>query len=100
MSVSEYWDKYRVKAALAGAGQHLAADFRSVRVTRRGVIKWTLTVVLAFLFAALVTLYFLDWNQMRGPLGHYLSRRTGREVRIDGNLNVDLFTLQPRIDAG
>jgi AsmA family protein len=36
---------------------------------------------------------------MRGPIGRYLSRRTGHEVRIDGNLKVDLFTWQPRIDA-
>src|SRR5689334_9033966 len=37
---------------------------------------------------------------MRGPLGRYLSHRTGREVRIDGNLSVKLFSWQPRIDAG
>ncbi len=55
--------------------------------------------MLALLIAALITLYFLDWNQMRGPLGRYLSHQTGREVRIDGNLDVRLFTLQPSIDV-
>ena len=55
---------------------------------------------MAILIAAIVTLYFLDWNQMRGPLGRYFSHRTGREVRIDGNPSVRLFTWQPSVDAG
>ena len=57
-------------------------------------------MILAFLFAALITLYFLDWNQMRGPIGRYASARTGREVRIDGNLKVDLFRWQPHVEVG
>ncbi len=35
---------------------------------------------------------------MRGPIARYASRRSGRrEMRIDGNLDVRLFRLQPRI---
>jgi hypothetical protein len=37
---------------------------------------------------------------MRGPIGRWLSHRTGREIRIDGNLAVKLFTWQPSADAG
>ena len=65
-----------------------------------GILRWTGIVIGAVLLAALITLYFLDWNTMRGPIGRYASRHYGREVRIDGNLAVKLFTLQPSIDVG
>jgi uncharacterized protein involved in outer membrane biogenesis len=79
--------------------ERVIADFRDFRFTWRGFFKWTGITLLALLVAALVTLYFLDWNQMRGPLGRYLSYRTGREVRLDGNLSVKLFSFQPSLDA-
>jgi uncharacterized protein involved in outer membrane biogenesis len=60
---------------------------------------WIGVAVGALLVAAILTLYFLDWNTMRGPIGRYLSRHFDREVRIDGDLKVSLFTLQPRIDV-
>ncbi len=75
-------------------------DFRDSRVTWGGFFKWSGITLLAFIAAALITLYFLDWNQMRGPIGRYLSHRTGREVRIDGNLAVKLFSWQPSVDVG
>src|SRR6185312_10371271 len=80
--------------------ERIVADFRDFRFTWRGFFRWTGIVILAFLFAAIVTLYFLDWNQMRGPIGRYFSHRSGREVRIDGNLKVDLFRWQPHISVG
>jgi uncharacterized protein involved in outer membrane biogenesis len=79
--------------------EHIVPDFRGFRFTWRGFFKWTGVTLLALLIAALVTLYFLDWNQMRGPVARYLSHRTGREVRIDGNLSVKLFTWQPNVDV-
>jgi uncharacterized protein involved in outer membrane biogenesis len=82
------------------ARERVIADFRDFRFTWSGFFRWTGITVLAVLFAAIVTLYFLDWNQMRGPIGRYLSNRTGREVRIDGNLAVKLFRWQPSIDVG
>ena len=79
--------------------EHIVPDFRDFRFSWSGLLKWTGVTLLALLVAALVTLYFLDWNQMRGPVARYLSHRTGREVRIDGNLSVKLFTWQPSVDA-
>jgi uncharacterized protein involved in outer membrane biogenesis len=76
------------------------ADFRDTRITPGGVARWTGIVILAFLIAALITLYFLDWNLLRGPIGRYASAKSGREVRIDGNLKVDLFRWQPHIEVG
>ena len=52
---------------------------------------------MAFLIAAIITLYFLDWNLMRGPISRYLSHRYGREVQILGDLKVDLFRWQPHV---
>jgi len=79
--------------------EQIVPDFRDFRFTWGGFFKWTGVTLLAVLVAALVTLYFLDWNQMRGPVARYLSHRTGREVRIDGNLSVKLLTWQPSVDA-
>ena len=84
------WDSVRAR---------IAADFRDFKFTWSGFFKWSGITLIAVLIAAIVTLYFLDWNQMRGPVGRYLSHRTGREVRIDGALSVKLFSFQPSIDA-
>jgi hypothetical protein len=77
----------------------ILADFHDTRLTGRGFLRWTGIVVSALLIALLITLYFLDWNQLRGPIGRYASARYGRDVRIDGNLKVDLFRWEPRIDV-
>ncbi len=85
---------------LAAAQERIVADFRDFRFTWRGFWRWTAITVGAILVAALVTLYFLDWNQLRGPIGRWASRHYGREVRIDGDLKVKLFTWQPKVDVG
>ncbi len=97
MSVTENSAKSRLRSVWE---DRILADFRDFRFTWSGFFRWTGITLLAVLVAAIVTLYFLDWNQMRGPIGRYLSHKTGREVRIDGNLAVRLFTLQPSIDLG
>src|SRR5438552_4042069 len=86
----EHWSRAR---------ERIVSDFRDFRFTWRGFFKWTGITLLALLLGAVITLYFLDWNQMRGPLGRYLSHRMAREVRLDGNLSVKLFSWQPRIEA-
>jgi uncharacterized protein involved in outer membrane biogenesis len=64
---------------------------------RRARFRWIAAAVAGLMLAAVATLYFLDWNQFRGPIGRYLSARTGREIRIDGSLHVDLFRLEPHV---
>ena len=44
--------------------------------------------VIALAVAILVLLW--DWNWFKHPLERYVEARTGREFRIDGNLDVDL----------
>jgi uncharacterized protein involved in outer membrane biogenesis len=79
--------------------ERIVADFRDFAFTWYGFFKWTGVTLFALLLGALLVLYFMDWNEMRGSLGRYLSHRTGREVRIDGNLGVKLFSWQPSVDA-
>jgi uncharacterized protein involved in outer membrane biogenesis len=76
------------------------ADFRDFRFSWAGFFRWTGIVLAAFLIAVVVTLYFLDWNQMRGPIARYASHRFSRPVRIDGDLKVDLFRWQPHVSVG
>ena len=45
------------------------SDFRDLRFTWRGFFKWTGATLLGVIMGALFALYFLDWNQMRGPIG-------------------------------
>jgi uncharacterized protein involved in outer membrane biogenesis len=62
--------------------------------------EWLIGFLLLLIATALVILYFLDWNRMRGPVGRYVSYRLGREVRIEGALKVKLFSWTPSVDAG
>jgi hypothetical protein len=61
---------------------------------------WTAGGTLTVIAALVIALYFLDWNSLRGPIARYVSLRLGREVRIEGDLHVKLFSWQPRVDAG
>src|SRR6185295_3509349 len=99
MSIMPHSDWFHDCWSLPAVRERIISDFRDFHFTWAGFFKWSAVTLLAILFAALVTLYFLDWNQMRGPIGRYLSHRTGREVRIDGDLSVKLFSWQPSIDA-
>ncbi|HXC57320.1 MAG TPA: AsmA family protein [Rhizomicrobium sp.] len=94
------------KATLFGAGAAvrrtgswahavlIAGDWTWLRIA-----KWLAAIFVALIAAAILWLYFLDWNTMRGPLARYASARLGRPVRIDGNLDVHLFSLTPRVSV-
>lgn len=44
-------------------------------------------------------LTFADWNALRGPIGRFASSATGREIVINGPLNVDPWSWTPRLRA-
>jgi uncharacterized protein involved in outer membrane biogenesis len=46
--------------------------------------------------ALVLVLAMIDWNAMRGPVSRHLSARLDRDVRIDGDLDVSLFSWTPR----
>src|ERR1700744_5015405 len=100
MSVTESRNQHAHGWSAEAVRERIISDFRDFEFTWRGFFKWSGTVLIGLLAGAIFALYFLDWNQMRGPIGHYLSRKTGREVRIDGNLAVKLFSWQPSAEAG
>jgi hypothetical protein len=49
--------------------------------------------------ALALVLAMIDWNAMRGPVSRYFSARLDRDVRIDGDLDVVLFSWTPRATA-
>jgi uncharacterized protein involved in outer membrane biogenesis len=60
---------------------------------------WSALVLVSLLAGVVLWLYLLDWNTLRGPVARYASQRLGREVRIDGNLDVHIFSWTPRISV-
>ena len=59
------------------------------------VLKWAGGVLAGTVVTLLLILALVDWNTLRGPVGHYLSGRLHREVRIEGPLRVKLFSWTP-----
>ena len=77
---------------------------RAVRVKVRRPSRKALTitgvVLLALAAAIALFLYLWDWNYLRGPLSRYASEKTGRQVAIAGDLDVDLFSWKPSATVG
>jgi len=53
---------------------------------------WTTTV--AVLILVVLVLAFFNWNWAKGPVQRMVTSATGREFRIDGDLDVDYFPLE------
>lgn len=60
---------------------------------------WAYVLAVVAVLLVIFVLIF-DWNWFKGPLARYASRQTGRVVRIDGNLDVHVFSLHPRATIG
>ncbi len=87
------------KDGFARAGRWLHKLLFATDWTIGRIVKWIAVVLVALIAAAILWLYFLDWNTMRGPVSRYASARLGRPVHIDGNLDVHLFSFTPRVSA-
>src|ERR1700722_11293752 len=63
------------------------------------VLKWVGIILGSLFVVLLVTLAVLDANAdaLRGPLARMASRHLGREVRIDGKLQLKLLSWTPRV---
>jgi AsmA family protein len=65
--------------------------------------KWvlgTLAVALGLVvLAVIVAQYWLHGNHLRDPLVRYIEAHTGREIRIEGPLEVQLFSRHPFVKA-
>lgn len=51
------------------------------------------TVALIALFVVFLALF--QWNWLRGPMGHWASARYHREIQLNGDLDVKLFSWTP-----
>ncbi|MEI9992092.1 MAG: AsmA family protein [Rhizomicrobium sp.] len=87
------------RAALARAGRWARRTLWQGPWTGPRIALWAAGLVIALLAAAIVWLYFLDWNTMRGPVARYASARLHRPVRIDGDLDVHLFSFTPSVSV-
>ena len=103
VKVTDWFNRVKLRAApiwAAGIARVRRGDWRLHWDGRwPSILRWTTMVFGAFVIAIVATLYFMDWNSMRGPLGRYASARLGREVRIDGNLDVHIFRWSPLVEA-
>jgi hypothetical protein len=68
---------------------------------RGETLKWPIRVLLACIAALVLVIIacLVDANFLRGVLTRYASSRTGRSIRIDGNLTAHLISLSPRLTA-
>jgi uncharacterized protein involved in outer membrane biogenesis len=61
----------------------------------RRALYWTTGVFLALAAAAAILAAIWDWNWFRGPVAAFASGRMHRQVSIDGDLRVHLWSWQP-----
>lgn len=73
-----------------------------LRVRRPGRTALVITGLVMLLLAGGVALflYLWDWNYLREPLSRYASDKTGRQIAIQGDLDVDLFSWTPSATVG
>lgn len=61
----------------------------------RAALTWTGVVLGVLVAAVLLTLAFIDWNALKGPIERMASARSGRTVTIDGPLDVHVWSWTP-----
>lgn len=65
----------------------------------RRALYWTAGAFLALAAAVAVLAAVWDWNWFRGPLAQVASARMHRQVSIDGDLRVHLWSWQPSVSV-
>ena len=57
--------------------------------------KVAATVTVLLVAAVVLFLILFDWNMLRGPIGRWASARYDREIQLNGDLDVNLFSWTP-----
>ncbi|WP_339915241.1 AsmA family protein [uncultured Brevundimonas sp.] len=57
--------------------------------------KWAAAIALLLVAAVVLFLLLFDWNWLRGPIGRWASTTYEREIELNGNLDVNLFSWTP-----
>ncbi|HVN45012.1 MAG TPA: AsmA family protein [Steroidobacteraceae bacterium] len=68
-----------------------------MRLSARSPLAIAAIAVLGVVLLVVLTLTFLDWNLLKGPLTRTASARFGREVGITGPLQVHLWSRHPTV---
>lgn len=95
------WTAFRDRA-LVPAGSHLRSwrdtDPFIAAVRRPGrTEKIAAAVTLLLILAVVVFLMLFDWNWLRGPIGRWASVKYDREIQLNGDLDVTLFSWTPSV---
>ena len=61
--------------------------------------KTAAAVTLVLILAIVAFLMLFDWNWLRGPIGRWASAEYGRQIELNGDLNVKLFSWTPSVRA-
>jgi len=93
LALGERLRRWRDRAG-SGVRDTFADRRRRWRLIRTTTI-WAIVAVAVAVFFAL-----FSWDWFRGPLARYLSARTGREVTIEGHLQVHPFSWSPWATIG
>ena len=59
--------------------------------------KIAASVTLLLILAVAVFLLLFDWNWLRGPVGRWASAKYDREIALQGDLDVNLFSWTPSV---
>src|SRR4051812_6170641 len=73
----------------------------SMQLSRRTrlTLAWTGIALGVLIGAALLALALIDWNSMKGPIERMASARSGRTVKIAGNLDVHVWSWTPSLSV-
>lgn len=61
--------------------------------------KVAASVTLGLIAAVLLFLALFDWNLLRGPIGRWASARWDRQIELNGDLDVQLFSWTPSVQV-
>jgi uncharacterized protein involved in outer membrane biogenesis len=63
----------------------------------RHILAWTGVALGVLIGAVLLTLLLIDWNAMKGPIERMASERSGRTVKIAGDIDVHPWSWTPSV---
>ncbi|RZJ27744.1 MAG: AsmA family protein, partial [Brevundimonas sp.] len=61
--------------------------------------KVVASITLLLILAIVVFLMLFDWNWLRGPIGQWASAKYDREIQLNGDLDVTLFSWTPSVQV-
>lgn len=105
LDATRSWSAVQAARARHGAKAGYARVREGARagLTRAAVWPWKrIALLFAGVFGVLAATFvlfvtFADWNAMKGPISRFASSAAGRPIEIRGDLDVDPWSLTPRI---